>query len=341
MNHAISRSLLAACAAGIAFSAQADTLRMSHFWPANSDVNKEIFEAWAKHVEEATGGELTIENYPSQTLSRSEQAYQGTVNGISDIAITMQGYTAGRFPLSEIVQLPGVSGSAPQGGCILQTLYDEGHIADEYDDVKVLYLFTTGPAYLHTRGHAIETPDDLRGLRIRRPSDVAGEILERLGANPVGMPAPDIYTSLQRGVMDGLSFPWQAMKTFGINELADHHLEVPYYTGVAVAVMNHASYERLSPEQQAAIDEVSGMAWTRRAGEVYARLDREGREEAEAQGGTINTVEDPLNDPEWSGPLNEGTEAYLVRLEQRGIDNAREVYQRALELRDECPVEPD
>ncbi|QTP56598.1 hypothetical protein HNO51_19060 [Billgrantia sulfidoxydans] len=61
---------------------------------------------------------------------------------------------------------------------------------------------------------------------------------------------------------------------------------------------------------------------------------------AVAQGDTIHVVEDPLNDPEWSGPLEEGTENYLKRLEERGLDNAREIYQRALELRDECPVEP-
>ena len=336
MKHAISRCLLATCVAAAATAAYADTLRMAHFWPSGSEVNQEIFEAWAASLEEATNGAVTVENYPSQTLGPSDQAYQGAVNGISDIAITMQGYTSGRFPLSEIVQLPGVSASSSQGSCVLQSLYDEGLISDEYDDVKVLYMFATGPAYLHTRGDELQTPDDLRGLRIRRPSDVAGEMLERLGAQPMGMPAPDIYTSMQRGVMDGLSFPWQAMKTFGINELAEYHLEVPYYTGVAMAVMNLDSYERLAPEAQEAIDAHTGMEWAARAGEVYDRLDREGREEAVAQGGAIHTVEDPLNDPEWAEPLQEGTEGYLSRLEERGIDNAREVHARALELGEAC-----
>ncbi|QJQ94198.1 MULTISPECIES: TRAP transporter substrate-binding protein [Halomonadaceae] len=337
MKHAISRCMLAACVASLPLSALAETtLRMAHFWPAGSSNNKDIFEAWAQSVEEASGGELNVQNFPSETLGKADQAYQGAINGISDIAITMQGYTSGRFPLSEIVQLPGVSGSSPQGSCILQTLFDEGHISHEYDDVKVLYLFATGPAYLHTREHDLQSPDDLRGLRIRRPSDVAGEMLASMGAQPMGMPAPDIYTSLQRGVMDGLSFPWQAMKVFGINELANYHLELPYYSGVAVAVMSRRSYERLSEEMQAVIDSHSGMAWAQRAGEVYDRLDREGREEALAQGGTIRQVEDALNDPAWSAPLREGTERYLARLEARGIDNAREVYERALALREQC-----
>ncbi|SDK38130.1 TRAP transporter substrate-binding protein [Billgrantia gudaonensis] len=340
MKHAILRSLLAACAAGLVVSAHAETLRMTHLWPAGSAVNQEIYRAWAERVEQDSEGQLEVEIYPSQTLSKADQAYDATVNGIADIAVTLQGYTAGRFPLTEIVQLPGIVNSASQGACILQTLFEEGDIAGEYDDTRVLFLFTTGPAYLHTRDTEIRTPADLESLRIRRPSEVAGEMLASMGAQPLGMPAPDIYTSLQRGVMDGLSFPWEAMKVFRINELTNYHLQVPYYAGTIVATMSQASYERLSPEMQAVIDENSGMEWSLRAGQVFDALDEAGREEAVAQGDTIHEVEDPLDDPDWSGPLEQGTENYLERLEERGLDNAREIYQRALELRDECPVEP-
>ncbi|WP_447956744.1 TRAP transporter substrate-binding protein [Vreelandella sp. EE7] len=336
MKRAISLNLLAACVATASFGVQGETLRMSHFWPSASAVHKEIFETWAQSVEQASQGELDVQIFPSGTLSKPDHAYQGAVNGVSDIAASLQGYTSGRFPLSEIVQLPGVSSSAPQGSCILQTLFDEDLIASEYEDVKVLFLFTTGPAYLHTRSTEIELPSDLAGLRIRRPSDVAGEMLSSLGADPLGMPAPDIYTSLQRGVMDGLSFPWEAMRVFGINELVDYHLEVPYYSGAVMAVMNRDAYEGLSDDMRAVIDQHSGMEWSQVAGEVYHQLDAVGREEALEQGDTIHTVEDPLNDPEWAGPLEEGTERYLTRLEQRGLDNAREVHERALSLRDEC-----
>lgn len=337
MKNVISYGLLTALTVGVPLSAQAETLRLSHLWPGASAVHQQIFEVWAESVEEASEGELEVQIFPSGTLSKADHAYQGAVDGISDIAATLQGYTSGRFPLSEIVQLPGVSNSAPQGACILQSLYDEGYIKSEYEDVKVLFLFTTGPAYLHTRDSDIQSPEDLRGLRIRRPSDVAGEMLSSLGAEPIGMPAPDIYTSLQRGVMDGLSFPWEAMRVFRINELVNYHLEVPYYSGAVMAVMNRDSYEGLAPELQGVIDEHSGMDWADIAGDVYHQLDRVGREEAIEQGDTIHKVEDPMNDPAWSEPLEAGTERYLVRLEDRGLDNAREVYNRALALQGSCP----
>ncbi|CBV43817.1 TRAP transporter substrate-binding protein [Halomonas elongata] len=337
MKFAISSLLLVASTLGVCGSAFAETtLRMAHLWPAGSVVNKKIFQDWAKQVEEDSNGQLNVEIYPSQTLSQAGKTYEAAANGIADIAVTLQGYTAGRFPLTEIVQLPGVVSSASQGSCILQTLYDEGDIAEEYSDTRVLFLFTTGPAYLHSQDAEIQKPGDLEGLRIRRPSSVAGEMLSSMGAQPLGMPAPDIYTALQRGVMDGLSFPWEAMTVFRINELVNYHLELPYYAGAIVATMSQSSYDDLSSDMQNVIDKNSGMKWSRVAGRVFDELDRKGREEAVAQGDTIHVVEDPLSDPDWAAPLKQGSRNYLQSLEERGLDDVGDVYEKALALGERC-----
>lgn len=323
--------------AGAAFSAQAaTTLRMSHFWPAASGINQEIFEAWIEAVEKDSGGELRVQNFPSGTLTKADDAYEGAVNGISDIAITAQGYTAGRFPLSQIVELPGVATSASQGACILQTLYDDGQIDSEYKDSHVLFMFSTGPGYIHTRDTEVTKPSDLENLRIRRPTAVAGDILENMGASPVGMPAPDIYTSMQRGVIDGLSFPWEGMKVFRLNELANYHAEVPFYSLIFVATMNKRSYDRLSPEQKKAIDANSGMKWAENAGEVFNALDKAGKQEAQEAGHTIHVVENPLEDPAWQAPLKKGIKDYLAGLEERGLNQAQDVYEAALAARQSC-----
>lgn len=317
-------------------SQAATTLRMSHFWPGVSAINQEIFEDWAKSVEAASDGELRVQNFPSQTLSKADDTYDATVKGITDIGITAQGYTAGRFPLSQIVELPGVAESAPEGACIMQTLYDDGRFGDEYKDSHVLFMFTTGPGYIHTRETDVQTPADLQGLRIRRPTAVAGSMLEGMGARPVGMPAPDIYTSMQRGVLDGLSFPWEGMKVFRLNELARYHTQVPFYTLVFVATMNERTYDRLSPEQQAAIDANTGMLWAKNAGKVFAQLDADGKKEAEEAGHTIRVIDHPLDNPDWQTPLQQGIDSYLSELESRGLDQAREVYQAALEAKRNC-----
>ncbi|SFU81983.1 TRAP transporter substrate-binding protein [Halomonas korlensis] len=334
--------LLAASIAGLsAASAQsATTLRMAHFWPGASGVNQKIFEAWAATLEEESGGELRVEMFPSGTLAKPDSIYEAAANGIADIGATAQGYTAGRFPLSQIVELPGVATTATQGACVLQTLYDEGHLDEEYADTKPLFMFTTGPGGIHTIDTDVQVPSDLEGLRIRRPTAVAGEMLENMGASPVGMPAPDIYTAMQRGVIDGLSFPWEGLKGFRINELVEYHTEVPFYTLIFVATMNQRAYDSLSPEQQAVIDANSGMKWAENAGVVFDRLDVEGKREAEDAGHTIREIENPLEHPDWQKPLQDGIDNYLAQVEERGLP-AREVYEAALTASESCAADQE
>lgn len=340
MKTMLTRCLLAAAVAGVtAASAQAETtLRMAHFWPGASGINEAIFEAWAETIEEASGGDLTVEMFPSGTLAKPDAIYEAVANGIADIGATAQGYTAGRFPLSQIVELPGVATTATQGACVLQTLYDDGHLDSEYEDTRPLFMFTTGPGGIHTIDTDVQRPEDLEGLRIRRPTAVAGQMLDNMGAEPVGMPAPDIYTSMQRGVIDGLSFPWEGLKGFRINELVNYHTEVPFYTLIFVATMNQRAYDSLTPEQQAVINNNAGMKWAENAGEVFDRLDVEGKQEAADAGHTIREIDDPLDHPDWQKPLKDGIESYLTELEERGLPG-REVYDAALDASESCATQ--
>ncbi|PXF31666.1 C4-dicarboxylate ABC transporter substrate-binding protein [Pokkaliibacter plantistimulans] len=334
MNHKLltKAALAAALSLTTAYASATTTLRFSHFWPATSAIHKEVFQAWADDVEKASNGELKVQLFPSQTLTKADAAYQGAVNGISDIAATAQGYTAGRFPLTQVVELPGVSLSATQGGCITQSLYDKGMLADEYKDSHVLFMFSTGPGYIHTTDKEVKVPDDLKGLRIRRPSAVVGKILTELGAQPIGMPAPEIYSSMQRGLLDGVSLPWEGMKTFRLNELSNQHTQVPFYSLVFVATMNKKTYDRLPDNLKKVIDEHSGLAWSKKAGEVFDAEDKAGRAEAK---GNIVEINDPLNDPSWGGPLNAAIKDYLGDLKAK---NGQAVYDEALALRSQCAM---
>ncbi|MCO7245952.1 TRAP transporter substrate-binding protein [Halomonas sp. Mc5H-6] len=308
------------------------TLRVAHVWPGGSMIDRELFQAWAESVEEAADGRLNVEVYPGQTLAKSDKTYESAVMGVADIGASAQGYTAGRFPLTQVVELPGVSASARQGACILQSLYDQGHFEEEYADTRPLFLFTTGPGYLHTKEQLIETPADLEGLRLRRPTPVVGDMFERLGAQAVGMPAPDVFTSMQRGVVDGLSFNWEGMKTFRLNELAQYHTEVPLYDLSLFATMSQRSYDSLPADLQQVIDDHSGLEWSLRAAEVYDEMIRQGREEAVEAGHEFVVIEDALDDPEWGPVLQQTIDDYLDDIG----GSANDIYEAAMDLQQSC-----
>lgn len=336
LKHVTSLALSTAILASIPAHAADYTLRFAHHFPAVSAPHKEIFQKWADKVEKESGGRIEVEIYPASTLAKPPAQYDAVSRGIADITATIQGYTANRFPLTQIVELPGLAQNAAQGSCIIQGLYDEGLIDQEYKKTHPLFLFTHGAGHIHTTNKPIQVPSDLEGLRIRRPSAVVASMLEGLGAQPVGMPAPEAYQATQRGVIDGVSLPWEGQLVFRLNELTPYHTEVGgLYALSFVVTMNKATYMRMPKDLQAVLDNNSGKVWSDIAASVFDKLDAKGRQQAVDNGDKIIVIDGGVENPDWKPVLDKATEAYLASLEKKGLP-AREVYARAKSLASTC-----
>ena len=313
------------------------TLRFSHFMTATDNINTEGFEPWARKIEADSKGRLKVEIYPSATLSKPGATYDATAKGIVDIGMQVQGYTAGRFPLTQVLELPGISNTAEQQTCILYKLYKDGAISSEYEDTHLLSLMGSGQGALHTVNKPIRTPADMKGMRIRQPSVVAAHIIEAAGAAPVGMPASDTYTSLQRGVIDGLAFTWQPIQAFRLDELLSHHTNIPFYNSTFVVTMNKDKYNSLPDDLKKVIDDNSGMLMSERIAKIFDESNEAAMAAARAKGDTMIDIPDPLNNPDWKGPLLEGTQKYLDELAALGLDGET-VYEQAKAASAACAV---
>ena len=191
----------------------------------------------------------------------------------------------------------------------------------------MLALHAHNGGLLHTADKKVETMADMQGLRIRTPSPAVSDMLSFLGATPQGLPPGEVYENLQRGVIDGTVFPWDPMKSFGLIEVTNNHLDFGAYTVSFFFVMNEGTYNGLSPKAQACIDEHSGSALVEKFGGWWDDWDRPAREEAVAAGHTIVALTEEQRD-EWRAALEPMIEAYLDKAEADGIDNAREIYAR-------------
>jgi len=311
------------------------TLRFSHLWPASAVMHTDAFVPWAKKIEEESGGRLKIEIYPSATLSKPDATYDAVAKGTVDLGVQVQGYINGRFPLTQIAELPGLSNSASQMSCMLQTLYDEGVITKEYDDTHLLFMIGSEPATLHTIDKPIRTPADLKGLRIRRPSAIGGEIIEAAGGAPVGLPATDLYTSLQRGVVDGMAFPWSPTGSFKLTDIVNTHTNMPFYSSALVVTMNKDKYDKLPADLKKVLDDNTGKAMSEVAAQVFDTEAEKYSSEARARGDVMIDIPDPLSDPQWKVPLEAGTKKYLADVSAMGLD-AQSVYEKAKQASAAC-----
>jgi len=326
--------LVSTCILATPVFASEVNLRFAHFWPVTSGIAAEL-DLWAQTIEEASNGRISVDVYAAETLTRSTQTYESVQRGIVDVGATIQGYTANRFPMSQIVELPGIVQSGRQGSCVLQSLYDEGYLDNEYRDTHPLFMFTHGPGHIHTKGRSVTKPSDLSGMLVRRPTVVVGELLRGLGGEPVGLAAPEMYSAMSRGVINGVTLPWEAMASFRLNELVDHHTQIGLYSLALIVTMNKRAYDTMPADLRDIIDYHSGMRWATRMGEAYDRLDAVGIEQAQALGHTITVIDNVSEHPEWKPILDQVSSSYLSELEGRGM-SSQQVYDRALELATGC-----
>ena len=328
-------STLALAAAAPAFAK--DTLRFAHFMSASSWQNQTIFEDWASAVEADAGADnVDVQVFPAQTLGKAVAGYDNAVVGIADIAWAVPGYTAGRFPLSQILELPGLFKTGAVGSCAFQKLYDSGALDEEYADTHVIFVHTHDPGHLHTAKKPVHTLEDIKGLKLRRPTQVVGGLLENLGAEPVGMPAPNTYESLQRGAIDGYMLPWESVDSFRLDELTEYHTIFGFYALAFVSTMNKAKYNALSPEVKAAVDANTGMKWAVTAGQGYddagaktlARLENES---------TVITLDDAER-ARWDEAAQKASDAYIAELNGKGLPGT-ETYAAVKGYVAECEAE--
>lgn len=316
-------------AATIANAAEV-TLRLSHFLPPSSTTQAEFLEPWARRVMEESNGRIEIQIYPSMQLGgKPPQLYNQVKNGVADIVWTVQGYTSGRFPLTEVFELPFVPGSAEATSQALWEFYEK-HLQEEYADVKPLLLHTHAPGTLHTRDKLVKTVEDLDGMKIRLPTKPIADALRALGAVPVGMPVPATYEALSRGVVDGALIPFEVATPLKINELTPYHTSTGLYTATFLLAMNKDRYESLPDDLKVVIDRNSGMALAKKIGAIWDKAEQKGIDEAEAMGHEFYTIEGEELE-RWKKAVQPVIDAWIERADKSGHDG-NALYHEALDL---------
>ncbi|WP_189516608.1 TRAP transporter substrate-binding protein [Kushneria pakistanensis] len=277
---AIYRPALAAllCLAGFLISTPAPamtTLRIAHFLPAVANVQRRVLDPWCDELEARSDHEIRCQIYPSMQLGGIPSQLPDMVrNGVVDIAWTALGYSAGRFPRSEALELPFMLPAGGVEGSRIAWAFSQGPARADFDDYHLLAIQSDGGAVFHTRHTALHGMDDMTGLKLRAPTRMAARLIDSLGASAVSMPPAQIADTLAKGVIDGASAGWEVVPPTKLDEVTHYHTEsnahqaTPTVTVLAF-LMNRESYARLPDKARQALDSLSGEALSRRFGKAW------------------------------------------------------------------------
>ncbi|WP_378213134.1 TRAP transporter substrate-binding protein [Aquicoccus sp. G2-2] len=327
-------------ASALAAGAQDVTLKLHQFLPAQANVPKKVLDVWADKVEKDSGGRIKIDRYPSMQLGGTPpELIDQAIDGVADIVWSVNGFTPGRFPRTEVFELPFMVKDARAASYAYRKMLDE-HMKDtDFKDVHVLGAWLHGPGMLHTK-EPVTKPEDLNGMKIRGGSRMVNQLLEILGATPVGLPVTEIPSALSKGVIDGTTIPWEVTGSLKVPELVHNHTEFEgpaIYDLTFVMAMNKAKYESLPDDLKKVIDDNSGLDFSVFAGGVMQDSDAPARQVAVDMGNNIITIS-AEDAKKWQALAQPIYAKWLADMKSKGIDG-QALIDEAHKLMDEYEAE--
>jgi TRAP-type C4-dicarboxylate transport system substrate-binding protein len=215
---------------------------------------QKIFTEMANRISTATKGAVHITIYPSETLAKSKDVADATASGLADIGWCMTGTSPGRYPLLDIFNLPVLGFTDAEMASLCAN-----YIAKKYSTelgkelgtgVKLIDFATTGVDVIGTKSKAIRTVADFQGMKLRSSGANPTALQKALGAVPIIMSPGDIYTNVEKGVIDGWCMPWSGTTNFKLYEVSKYYTETRNWVGPLFTMMNQKKFDSMPKEVQ-------------------------------------------------------------------------------------------
>jgi TRAP-type transport system periplasmic protein len=287
---------------------------------------------WVDAVSKATGGQVKFEMYWDNTLSKQTDNWESLKSGIADGADCVMSFWPGLAPLSDVISLPfiGIS-TAEQGGAVMWKLYEKyPSIQAEYKDVHLLFIGVGDPFIVQTSKKQVKTLEDIKGMKIRVTGGPPTDYMKAIDASPMLVGMVDVYTNLQKGVLDGVVGSWATVQSMKFYEVAKNVTEVPIYSPFAVRALNLKFWNSLPPDVQKQIDSVGGFERSK----LFSKTQYDDAvKSVKAAGYDLNVYTPPASElARWQDAAKPVWQKWVTDMQKAGHPEAQDILNTALEL---------
>jgi TRAP-type C4-dicarboxylate transport system substrate-binding protein len=263
------RSFLATAAAlpaatmfGGALARADDHLKWAVFTPDSEVTFRTVMKPFAETVQRETSNAVVFDLFPNGALGRNPgQQPQMLLDGVADVAWVIPSYSPGRFPDTEVFELPGMFRDLRESSLVGSAL-NAHKVLHDYGDFYVIGLWGTAPYSIHTN-FPVNSIADLRGKTIRASSKNESAALRAFGAVPVGMPVTEIPEAISRGTISGTTSHLAPFFDFGLDRVTHNHFFIGLGVVPLTILMNKKKFDALPQPAQAVIERNAGSALTK------------------------------------------------------------------------------
>lgn len=329
MKTMLLKSVLVSSIALSSLSAQAQevTLKIHHFLSPLAPIHAKVLTPWCEKLAKESNNKLKCQLYPAMSLGGTPpQLFDQAKDGVADIVWTVPGYSAGRFPVTEVFELPFMMTNAEATSRALwefQTTLN----ANEFKDVKALGFHVHGPGNFYTTKKPIKEMADFKGMKFRAPTRQTNKMLAVMGATPVGMPLPAVSEALSKGVIDGALTPYEVVQATKMHELTKFTSETDpkftaIYTTAFILAMNKAKYDSLPADLKKVLDANTGAEFSAWMGKVIGEADAPGKKLMQDHGNTMSVI--PVAELEkWKKATDAIDDDWAAEVTKKGHDGAK------------------
>ncbi len=285
-------------------------------------------EVWAKEVEKRTEGRVKITVYWKEALGKGVDHYDMVRRGVCDVAWGIPGWTPGRFPMTEVMELPFLFTSSIGGSRAAWEMYEK-YLKPEYSGVRVLGMFVSDLNHLWSAKKPIHTLEDLKGTKVRVSGLVPTRTIGLLGGAPVFLAWPDVYEAFQRGTVESAVAGVTPMVAFRIYEVGKHGTLLNFNSPMNYLIMNLDTWNKL-PQDIQKIPELSGPYVSELGGSAYHKETVIGFENISKQGVSVYTLP-PAEMERWKKAASPIYDWWVKNLEAKGLPG-KKLLEEALRL---------
>jgi TRAP-type C4-dicarboxylate transport system substrate-binding protein len=298
------------------------TLKLQHFLSARSVAHTRVIQPWCDRLAKDSGGRLKCRIGPDMQFGgEPAELVDQARTGMLDVAYAAIGLAPGRFPRTEVFELPFMADD-PEHTARALWAFSQGPAAAEYRDVRLLAIHPQGRAVLHNTRRAVTGVADLKDLRLRVPSRVTRDALNAMRAQAVGMPLRQVPAALSMGMLDGVLATYDGMVEAGVPGNAKFHSETAAGTpalsvAVHVLVMSPATWERLPADLKRVVETASGAGLSVAAARAHAEADAAARKAVAKD--SFNTIPAPAVE-EMRKAVQPVADAWAKQAGKAGVD---------------------
>lgn len=313
-----------------ASAAETVTWRFSH-WVPTTHIIHSAFEMWANELGKATGGAVKVEIFTASQLGDARDHYNMARDGIADLTWAVPGYDAGRFPIYAAGEIPFLFSDATRGARAYHEWYAP-YAATEMADVKLCLVTLSPVGTLNFTNKKIENPSELKGLRLRPSGTTLGRYITALGGVSVQMPGSEARQAFQRGLLDGIPFPWRTLVNFGLQNDVKYHMDLPFYSAPASVVINRKSYDRLAENVKKTVDSFCTPERSEKVMAVWDAWEAEGRQMLESKPDHVIYKVSDADAKAWRNATQTVRDEWMAAAKSKGLSDPEAAWNKLIQV---------